>query len=115
MNLNYVKENLTALSVWTLRDIFSTLEQYTSIYLFSFLQYPCSFLVLTTLSLFDLHLFLSPPVIFYISPSEKKTLSFVHSPLFPLFISVLGFGKGKKSKGGEEKEMDVSPQTCDLC
>lgn len=38
-------------------------------------------------------------------------------PSFLLFISVLGFGKEKKKnwEGVEEKEMDVSPQTCDLC
>lgn len=109
MNLNYVEKNPTALSVWTLRDNFSTLEQYTSIYLFFFLQYPCSFLVLTTLSLFDSHLFLSPPVIVYISPSEKN-LYFVHSPLFPLFISVLGFGKEKKNQeGGRGKRNGCFP------
>lgn len=103
MNLNYVKKDPTALSVWTLRDNFSTLEQYTSIYLFSLLQYPCSLLVLTASPLF-----LSPPVIFYISPSEKNPLFCALTPL-PSVHFCVGFWEGEKNQEGERKKKWMFP------
>lgn len=106
MNLNYVKKKTTALSVWTLRDNFSTLEQYTSMYLFSF------FAISMFLFSFD------NLVSLRFAPLPLSTCNILHQPKRkkkqqPLFRAIsplpsvhfcVGFWEGeKKSRGGRGK------------